>query len=94
MIRTYVRADQAVCCSVRDAGSGLTPEAAAHVFDPFFTTKPEGTGLGLSISRTIIEDRHEGELWVESSPGGGATFTFALPAALRPSDEVLGPDES
>jgi PAS domain S-box-containing protein len=92
-VRTYVRADGAVCVTVRDAGPGLTPEVAAHVFDPFFTTKQRGTGLGLSISRTIVEDTHAGEMWLEPNPGGGALFGFALPVAAGSSPGAAAPDQ-
>jgi signal transduction histidine kinase len=44
------------------------------------TEKPQGTGLGLPISRQIVEHLG-GRLWVESTPGKGATFAFALPVA-------------
>ncbi len=88
VVRTFVRADGAVCAAVRDSGPGLLPEATAQVFDPFFTTKPKGTGLGLSISRTIIEDVHEGTVWVVPNPGDGAEFGFALRPAEHPNDKV------
>jgi len=66
--------------SVRDDGIGMGPEIRARVFDPFFTTKPEGQGmgLGLSVSYGIVE-RHGGTVAIESSPGGGTTFTLSLP---------------
>lgn len=64
---------------VRDTGPGIAPEAAAHLFQPFMTTKAHGMGVGLSISRTIIE-AHGGQIWVEPTPGGGATFRFTLRA--------------
>lgn len=63
--------------SVSDSGSGLTPEALAHLFEPFFTTKPDGLGLGLSLSRGFIE-AHGGHLWAETGPDG-ARFHFTLP---------------
>jgi hypothetical protein len=42
------------------------------------TDKPQGTGLGLPISRQIVE-YFGGKLWVESTPGEGATFIFTVP---------------
>jgi two-component system sensor kinase FixL len=44
------------------------------------TTKPDGLGVGLAISRTIIR-AHDGDLFCRTTPGGGATFGFNLPAA-------------
>jgi PAS domain S-box-containing protein len=78
---TCVGSDAAVCFNVHDTGHGLTPHVAAHLYDPFFTTKPEGTGLGLPISRTLIEDVHEGRLWVQPHPERGVVAGFSLPAA-------------
>lgn len=68
--------------SVADTGPGISPEIAARLFQPFVTTKIEGMGVGLSISRTIIE-AHGGRLWVDETPGGGATFRFTLRAVDR-----------
>jgi len=63
-----------------DSGCGIAAEHLDQVFTPFFTTKSEGTGLGLAISRGIIRE-HDGEIYVESGAGRGATFTIELPAA-------------
>jgi two-component system sensor kinase FixL len=80
---------------VADTGPGIAPEVAQKLFQPFVTTKREGMGVGLSISRSIVE-AHDGELTVESNPGGGALFRFTLraaeraPASLRDGDEDSG----
>jgi two-component system sensor histidine kinase TtrS len=65
--------------TVRDHGSGLTPELEAHIFEAFFTTKPDGLGLGLSICKTIAE-AHGGELQVQDAKPG-LLFRFTLPLA-------------
>jgi PAS domain S-box-containing protein len=70
-----------ILVSVCDTGIGFPPQLAERIFDPFFTTKPHGTGMGLRICRSIIES-HGGRLWAEGAAGCGATFHFALPAAL------------
>jgi CheY-like chemotaxis protein len=55
-------------------------EIRTRIFDPFFTTKPvgKGTGLGLSVAHGIVS-AHDGRLWVEEAPGGGARFVVDLP---------------
>jgi len=44
--------------------------------------RPQGTGLGLPISRQIVE-HFGGRMWVESTPGNGALFSFTLPSEVE-----------
>jgi PAS domain S-box-containing protein len=75
--------DGEVQVAVRDTGPGMSPEELGRIFDPYWQagrTARLGAGLGLAISKGIVES-HGGRLWVESKPGAGSTFTFALPVA-------------
>jgi Na+/proline symporter/nitrogen-specific signal transduction histidine kinase len=88
----------AVRVEVSDNGPGIAVEDQRIIFEKFrqagdtMTEKPQGTGLGLPISRQII-DHLGGRLWVESTPGQGATFGFELPVAqaIRPGGPDSGP---
>ncbi|MEM8807052.1 MAG: PAS domain S-box protein [Cyanobacteria bacterium P01_G01_bin.38] len=80
-----------VCIAVSDQGRGIHPDQLEAIFERFQQADSsdarinEGTGLGLSICRSIIR-QHGGHIWVESQPGKGSTFFFALPQYLPPSD--------
>ena len=66
---------------MQDTGSGIPEAARSHVFEPFFTTKGpgKGTGQGLAIARTIVVDRHGGEITFQTEVGRGTTFRVRLP---------------
>lgn len=90
-----VKADQRnasdVQVSVCDSGPGLSEDDAAHVFDRFYRADKSrsrhsgGSGLGLPIAKAIVE-AHNGEIWAENAPDGGACFRFTLRIASDESD--------
>lgn len=68
---------------VEDNGKGIPAEQAEALFKPFTRVqgvRAQGYGLGLSIVRRIVT-RLGGDVGVEPAPGGGARFSFTLPAA-------------
>jgi signal transduction histidine kinase len=73
-----------VIVTVVDEGPGIPLEEQAHVFDQFYrvdnalTRRTQGSGLGLYLTKAVIE-AHRGRIWVESMPGHGSAFSFALP---------------
>jgi two-component system sensor histidine kinase MprB len=75
---------------VRDHGPGIAPEDLPRVFDRFYRAASArglpGSGLGLAIVRQFAET-HDGAVWAENDPGGGAALTLALPdVATTPED--------
>ncbi|HWI40136.1 MAG TPA: ATP-binding protein [Verrucomicrobiae bacterium] len=66
--------------SVRDNGTGISPQNMPKIFTPFFTSKDasKGTGLGLSVSLGIAAS-HNGTIDVDSRYGEGCTFSLILP---------------
>ena len=70
-----------VVISIRDRGSGISPEIYPKLFTKFVTKSEKGTGLGLFISKSIIE-AHGGTIWAKNNKDDeGATFSFTLPLA-------------
>lgn len=77
-----------VIVSVQDFGPGIPQAAQSQIFERFFRIKDnqkynvKGLGLGLYIALEILK-AHKGKLWVESTEGNGATFSFSLPTSQR-----------
>jgi signal transduction histidine kinase len=87
-IEVGVRQDgSTVAYFVRDNGVGIPDEQQRRLFQSYQMQpgRARGEGMGLAIVKRII-DRHAGRVWVESTPGRGSTFFFAL--ASEPPDGV------
>jgi len=75
-----------VLISVQDTGEGIAKENLNLIFEQFrqadssSTRKAGGTGMGLAITRHLVR-LHGGEIWVESEPNKGSTFSFLIPVA-------------
>jgi signal transduction histidine kinase len=70
---------QFVYMDISDNGKGIPKSSYKTIFKPGYTTKSRGWGLGLSLSKRIIEDYHDGQIFVKSSEmGKGTTFRIVL----------------
>lgn len=86
---------------IADCGNGIPFDDQPYIFEKFYRSKMttrskiEGTGLGLAIVKAVI-DKHGGEVWFESVPEKGTTFTFTIPhqvvnetKSLKTASELL-----
>ncbi|HEY8403676.1 MAG TPA: HAMP domain-containing sensor histidine kinase [Flavobacteriales bacterium] len=68
-----------VCIDISDTGKGIPKGYWKTVFEPGYTTKKRGWGLGLSLVKRIIEQYHEGRVYIKASePNQGTTFRIEL----------------
>ncbi len=68
-----------VCVDVKDNGRGIAKGNHKMVFNPGFTTKKRGWGLGLTLTKRIVEEYHQGKIFVkESDVNKGTTFRVQL----------------
>lgn len=85
-----------VLVSVHDNGGGIAPADQERIFDRFYQARVNhiaghgGIGLGLTIVKQLVE-LHEGQVWVESEVGKGATFFFTLPQETPLSEMAAQP---
>lgn len=68
---------------VTDSGKGIPKNKFDTIFEPGYSTKRRGWGLGLSLTKRIVEEYHNGKIFVKHSEvGKGTTFRVALPKAV------------
>lgn len=87
-IRALHHGHDKILVQVTDQGRGIRKEDLAKLFQlshPFTTqgtNNEKGTGLGLILCKEFIE-KNKGEIWVDSEPDKGSSFSFILPAAKK-----------
>jgi signal transduction histidine kinase len=87
-VRVRRRGDQHILIEVADQGLGIPADQVGRLFQKFERVRTDdhlrisGTGLGLYICKKIVEG-HGGQIWVESEPGRGSTFSILLPVDAR-----------
>ncbi len=83
-LRVY-QSGKDVHLAVSDNGSGIPPEAQAHIFERFYRVDKArarasgGSGLGLAIVKAIVEAHHGAIAPIKSEPGQGSTFEISIP---------------
>ena len=81
---TAKQLEKEVHISVTDNGVGMSSEKQTAIFElqkhtsTLGTNNEQGSGLGLILCKDFVV-KHNGQIWVESSPGKGSSFTFSLP---------------
>lgn len=82
-----------VIIDIEDSGAGIDIKNVKNIFKPGFSTKKRGWGLGLSLTKRIIEDYHDGQIFVlRSELGEGTTMRVILKpvkAEIRKEDKLL-----
>jgi len=83
-VRVSAAGDDEIELVVSDDGRGMSSQILHHAFEPFFSTRRhEGaTGLGLHIVHSMVVDRLEGRLSLDSEPGVGTTVQVILPRSI------------
>ena len=81
-VGSEVREDEGTVIYVRDYGRGILEADREHIFDYFYRGQDAGSGIGIGLAfcRRILESQGN-RLWIEPTPGGGATFLFTVTEA-------------
>jgi len=78
-IITYDKGDK-FYIQIKDEGCGIPKKAQKQIFDTGYTTKNRGWGLGLALTKRIIEEFHNGKIYItKSEPNEGTTIEIMLP---------------
>jgi signal transduction histidine kinase len=88
--------DNRLAIKVSDTGKGIPAVDLPHVFEKFYRAASEaasGVGLGLYLAQHIVSQL-DGELTVESEPGGGTTFTLFLPRVIDDTVDEQGEEDT
>ena len=84
--------EESAIIAVRDEGPGVAPTDRERIFERFYQASGRlhrgrtGLGLGLYITRELVR-HHNGDVWLESEPGHGATFFVRLPVGGPPAPD-------
>jgi len=78
-----IRVNENATIEVIDHGAGVAEDDRRAIFEPFWRMSEgaSGAGLGLAIAKELVS-KLKGRIWVENTPGGGATFKISLPRAV------------
>lgn len=80
---TLTSDSKSIYIDIKDSGKGIARKNFDKVFKPGYTTKSRGWGLGLTLAKRIIEEYHNGSIYIkESEPSVGTTFRIELPKVV------------
>jgi len=83
-----------VLLEIQDSGKGIPKALHKKVFNPGYTTKKRGWGLGLTLTKRIIEEYHQGKIYIKAiEEEKGTTFCIHLNAELPITKEIKKPQE-
>ena len=72
--------------SIRDTGTGMSPEAVERAWDLYYSGREHGRGLGIALANVKrIVDAHHGMVWLHSAPNVGCTVEIRLPSVSKPT---------